>query len=84
MTDMACNELVETITAYLEGGLPTDDRRRFDAHLEECPFCTDYLAQMRATVDRLGRLDPTGLSGPARRELIDAFRDWRERPTHPG
>ncbi|MGG7380574.1 anti-sigma factor family protein, partial [Escherichia coli] len=51
---MACNELVDAITAYLDGTLPDHDRRRFDAHVAECPLCTEYLAQMRDTIARLG------------------------------
>ena len=77
MNEMACNELVEVITAYLEGTLPAADRRRFDAHLAECPHCTEYLAQMRNTIDRLGKLDDSTLSRETRQGIIAAFRDWR-------
>jgi anti-sigma factor RsiW len=75
---MACKEIVEVITAYLEGTLEPVDRSRFDAHLAECPHCTEYLAQMRRTIDRLGRLDETALSLGARDQLLAAFRDWRD------
>lgn len=78
MTEMACKELVEVITAYLEGTLDPVDRSRFDAHLEECPHCAEYLAQMRATIERLGRLDETALSPCARERLLAVFRDWRD------
>ena len=74
---MACRELVEAITAYLEGTLPAADRCRFDAHLSECPHCTEYFAQMRGTIERLGRLDETTLSRETRQGIIAAFRDWR-------
>jgi anti-sigma factor RsiW len=74
---MACQELVEAITAYLEGTLPDPDRRRFDAHLVECPYCTEYLEQMRETIARLGTVDETTLSDEARERLLVAFRDWR-------
>jgi anti-sigma factor RsiW len=76
MSDMACAELVETITAYLEGTLPEADRRRFDAHLAQCTLCTRYLAQMRATIARLGTLDDTNLTTRAREGLLAAFREW--------
>lgn len=78
MTEMACKEIVEVITAYLEGTLGPVDRSRFDAHLAECPLCTEYLAQMRATIERLGSLDETALSPGAREQLLAAFRDWRD------
>jgi anti-sigma factor RsiW len=74
---MACKELVEVITAYLEGTLPVGDRCRFDAHLAECPYCTEYLAQMRNTIERLGGLDETMLSPDVREQLLAAFRHWR-------
>jgi anti-sigma factor RsiW len=74
---MACQELVEAITAYLEGTLSDADRQRFDAHLAECPYCTEYLEQMRLTIARLGTVDETALSDDARERLLAAFRDWR-------
>ena len=74
MSEMACQELVEVITAYLEGTLPDEERRRFDAHLTECPFCTEYVAQMRATIAGLGRIDEGTISSARRAELLDAFR----------
>ena len=77
MTEMACRELVEAITAYLDGTLPDADRRRFDNHLANCPFCTEYLEQMRKTIARLGTLDEATLSHHAREQLLTAFRDWR-------
>jgi anti-sigma factor RsiW len=79
MTEMACNELVEVITDYLEGTLPVEDRRRFEAHLGECSFCTSYLEQMRKTVARLGALSEATLSADARSGVLDAFRGWHER-----
>jgi anti-sigma factor RsiW len=77
MNEMACRELVEAITAYLDGTLLDADRRRFENHLAACPHCTEYLAQMRQTIARLGTLDETTLSHAAREQLLVAFRDWR-------
>jgi anti-sigma factor RsiW len=77
VNEMDCQELVEAITAYLDGTLPDDDRRRFDNHLANCPYCTEYLEQMRTTIARLGTLDETTLSHGAREQLLAAFRDWR-------
>jgi anti-sigma factor RsiW len=74
---MACQELVEVITDYLEGTLPAHDRRRFEAHLALCDPCVVYLDQMRATIALAGRVAPAALSAPAREGLIEAFRGWR-------
>jgi anti-sigma factor RsiW len=75
--EMPCRELVEVITSYLEGTLPAGDRDRFEAHLDECPWCVNYLEQMRETVARLGALREQSLSPDARESLLAAFRGWR-------
>lgn len=74
---MHCSELVELVTEYLEGTLPEDDRRRFEEHLAECPYCVNYLDQMRETIRVLGRLPEESLEPRAREELLVAFRGWR-------
>jgi len=74
---MTCRELVELLTEYMEGTLAEPDRARLEVHVAECPHCEEYLAQMRRTVETLGRL-PTEVIDPSRQEeLLDAFRGWR-------
>jgi anti-sigma factor RsiW len=73
---MTCQELVELVTAYLEGHLPEARRAAFETHLEECVACTEYLDQMRRTIHLLGQLPPESLSAPARERLLAAFADW--------
>jgi anti-sigma factor RsiW len=75
--EMPCQELVEVITDYLEGTLPGEDRVRFEAHLAECPYCVNYLEQMRETIARLGELHDQELSPETREGLLRAFRGWR-------
>jgi anti-sigma factor RsiW len=77
--EMACRELVKVISAYLDGTLPALDRRRFEAHLEECPYCVNYLDQMRNTIAALGELTPESIAPETRREIVDAFADWDRR-----
>ena len=76
-SEMACRELVEVITSYLEQTMSDHDRRRFDAHLEDCPYCVAYLEQMRETVDALGGLEPETIPLRMQEDLLTAFRDWR-------
>ena len=74
---MTCRDLVELVTEYLEGMLPDDDRARLEAHLAECPYCEEYVAQMRRTVVALGAI-PADPVDPARQwDLLEAFRGWR-------
>ena len=75
--DMDCNELVELVTAYLDGSLDPDTRARFDVHLLECDGCANYLQQFRSTVDTLGKVDDETLDPSFRDRLLEAFRDWR-------
>jgi anti-sigma factor RsiW len=76
--DLTCQELVELVTAYIEGTLPPDERARFDAHLVVCPGCVTYLAQMRQTISLLGTLTEASLSPQARDDLLEAFRRWKQ------
>ncbi|MGI9019318.1 MAG: anti-sigma factor family protein [Solirubrobacterales bacterium] len=74
--ELACRELVELVTDYLEGALSEADVRRFEAHIAACDACTRYLEQMRATISSLGHLPPESLSPEAEAELLAAFRGW--------
>ena len=76
---MACAELVEVITDYLEGTLGLEDRRRFEAHLAVCPYCVTYLDQMREVIAAIGALEVESLSPRRQEELLAAFRGWRDR-----
>ncbi len=73
---MSCREVVELLTEYLEDALPAETRARVDAHLETCPDCTVYLAQLRTTIDVLGRLREDDVPPPVLDELMRAFRGW--------
>lgn len=73
--DIACIELVELLTEYLEGALPPDEVAAIDAHLERCPPCQVYLAQMRATIAALGSVPVETLPDHAYDDLVTAFRD---------
>ncbi len=75
--ELACNELVELVTGYLENALPAAERFRFEEHLADCPGCTAYLEQMRETIRQAGRIVPADLSPEAEEALLAAFRDWR-------
>jgi anti-sigma factor RsiW len=79
--EMACQELVEVITDYLEGTLPELDRARFEAHLASCRSCQEYLEQMQALVRLSGRLSSKSLEPETVDSLLSAFRRWRDSQT---
>ena len=76
--EMACQELVELVTAYFDGSLSRSDRRRFRAHIRGCPHCTAYVEQMRLMIEATGRLTEEDIPPEARDELLEAFRGWKE------
>ena len=73
---LSCQELVELVTEYLEGALPPAELRRFDEHIAGCGKCTEYLAQLRATIEIAGHITLDDLTPEAEEELLGAFRDW--------
>ena len=73
---MSCKEFVELVTDYLEGRMAPAEAERFDAHLEVCPPCHVYLAQMRTTLSLLGRIPEETITDPARTELLHAFSEF--------
>jgi anti-sigma factor RsiW len=74
---MNCKQVVELMTAYLEGALSPADRARFEEHIAGCDGCTAYLAQMRMTLRVVGRLAKEPVPELLQKELVDAFRSWR-------
>ena len=74
--DLACEQVVELVTDYLEGALPRREVQRFERHLRACPNCTTYLEQMRATIAATGRLTPEDLTPEAQDEFTRLFQAW--------
>jgi anti-sigma factor RsiW len=73
---VTCQQFVEIVTAYWENALPDDERVAFEQHLAECPYCQDYLDQMRQTVVIVGRLSEETLADDEREMLLACFREW--------
>jgi anti-sigma factor RsiW len=73
---MDCNELVELVTAYLDGALDPDTRARFDEHLLGCDGCENYLQQFRETVRTVGKVSDDELDPAFRKRLLDAFKNF--------
>ena len=75
--DIVCQQAVELVTDYLEGALTRSARRRFEAHLAGCPHCTEYLAQMRTTIELTGSVTAAELTPQMQDEFIAIYRQWR-------
>ena len=71
---MTCIEVVEVVSDYLERSLGAEERVRLEAHLVICEGCDAYVAQMRATVAALGRLDAGERPSRDLEAILEAFR----------
>jgi anti-sigma factor RsiW len=75
---LTCRELVELVTDYLEGALDPAERARFEEHLASCDGCTNFLRQMRITIQLTGSLTEEQIAEPQRSSLLLAFRTWKQ------
>jgi anti-sigma factor RsiW len=78
---MSCQELVELVTAYLDGALPAQDVQALEAHLEHCDACAEYIEQMRTTIRLAAQAELQ--QRPDRDALLAAFRDFRRSRSDP-
>jgi anti-sigma factor RsiW len=74
---MDCNELVELVTAYLDGALDPETQARVKAHLADCEGCANYVQQFRGTVRTVGKIRSEQLDPGFRSRLLDAFKNYR-------
>ena len=75
--DLVCQQAVELVTDYLEGRLSSRQRRRFEAHLAQCPHCTAYLEQIRTTIAAAREVEPEQLDPQTRDGLMDLYRRYQ-------
>ena len=78
--EIVCQQWVELVTAYLDGALPRRLSKAIDRHLSACEHCTEYLAQMRRTIELTGHLRDDEVPGDVIDALTQAFTEYR----HPG
>ncbi len=78
VVEMPCNELVEVVTAYLDGSLPTSDLARLEAHLEICGPCVRYVEQFRETIALIGHVNADDLPPATQTRLLEVFRGWND------
>jgi anti-sigma factor RsiW len=74
---LTCRELVELVTDYLDGALPSRDHARFEAHIAACANCREYLAQFQQTIALTGMLREEDVDPAARDALLAQFGEWR-------
>jgi len=75
--EMACIEVVEVVTDYLEGTMPARKRRLLEQHLTGCDGCDAYIEQMRRTIEVSGRLRAEDVPSELEARLLAAFETWK-------
>jgi anti-sigma factor RsiW len=73
---LVCRQAVALMADYLDGRLAASELSRLEVHLAECPHCSEYLAQLRVTIDALGHAEPEDLTEEALDELVHLYRGW--------
>lgn len=81
--ELDCRVFVELVTGYLDDVLDADTTQAFDRHLLACPDCTEYLAQIRATIAATGRLTREAVDVHTMASLVLAFRELLTPPSPP-
>ena len=76
--EIVCRELVELVTPYLEGVLPSNERDAIERHLAECDGCRTYVEQMRQTIRAIGHIPHEPITSKTRDEVLAIFRAWRK------
>ena len=73
---IACRDVVEVVTAYLDGALDAREQRRLEAHFAACDHCNAFLAQIRETIAISGSLAPEAVPPAALDALGPAIAAW--------
>jgi anti-sigma factor RsiW len=76
MDELACRDLVEKVTDYLEGVLGPEETERVNRHLEGCDGCAAYVDQVRAAVRASAALPPEMPGAQAEADLLAIYRTW--------
>lgn len=74
---LTCRELVELMSAYLDGELPPAEAARVEEHVAACEGCETVLEEFRDTIRLTGMLSEDAVTPMQRDTLLGAFRDWK-------
>jgi anti-sigma factor RsiW len=80
--DLACIDLVNGVTEYLDGRLDEGQRERIERHLEVCDGCRVALDQFQTVIRLAGRLtaaDVARIDALVRDRLMATLRVTRRR-----
>jgi len=70
-SELTHHKLRSHLSDYLDGSLPAGERRRFDAHLEQCSDCRAFRDTLRQTIHALDSLGLHRAPAEAKARLLD-------------
>jgi len=71
--ELQCREVVDVLTDYFEGVLPVERRVVLEQHLLFCAGCTEYVDQLRTSIELTGRLQEADVPAPVMARLTSMF-----------
>jgi len=79
---LACVEVVELVTDWMEGALDDERRTELEEHLVICADCSTFARQLRLTRDALASVGTGDVPVALRERLLTAYSEWtaQERP----
>ena len=74
---ISCGEVLDRLSAYVDGELSVEERATVEAHLRGCEVCERFGGEFRATVHALREhlLRPAKLPGSVRERVFAALHD---------
>lgn len=74
--EITCQEVVQWTSAYLDGHVGDDRKRRIVLHLAICAGCETYMKQIATVRDIVGLLPKTAKEPSDSHPLRQAFAAW--------
>lgn len=72
-TRLACDDVMQRVTEYLDEALPPGARGAYERHLSECADCNRHLQEIRQTIHRLGALPREPMPASMKDRLLQAL-----------
>lgn len=72
-TRLACDDVMQRVTEYLDEALPPGAKGAFEQHLAGCANCARHLQEIRQTIHRLGALPREPMPASMKDRLLQAL-----------
>ena len=72
-TRLACDDVMQRVTEYLDEALPPGAEEALERHLAECANCNRYLQEIRQTIQRLSALPREPMPASMKDRLLQAL-----------